>query len=330
MKKKGGKKGGGLLGKMKSAARKASFVGAAATELQDGGQRRGSVMHAMKMDLGHNDPNKPMHERTKNASRLMTANMGGALDRGLTMDEVDANYSMATDPAWQARERKMREAREHAAAGQASRGGKHGGRRMSQADISAAIKKKQEATKNIRTHANQTIKELDKAVLNLNKNRKIAQERIDADQQHIDNLNDELARIAAKKAVIQASYDERMARRARLIPYLEEMERQMGVLCSRTSTLTKRHETRSNHAQMRFAEGELEATRGYRITHMSLAQADLLPQAYRRTRSRPHTPSGPRSITWSGGSSTMSSSMSSMPTPQASGKLHVLKDSFLK
>ena len=63
---------------------------------------------------------------------------------------------------------------------------------MSQVDISAAIKKKQEATKNIRTHANQTIKELDKAVLNLNKNRKIAQERINADQREIDNLRDRM------------------------------------------------------------------------------------------------------------------------------------------
>jgi hypothetical protein len=343
MGKKGGAKGGlaGMMGgsgnadlmkKMKTAVRKASMVGQVKDEVS---KRRGSVMHAMKFDLGHLDPNAPLHERNKNASRLMTKNMGSALDNGLMMDEIDQNYVMHEDPAYIARQQKMAEVRQHASVAAAGRGNRHRGRRMSQADISAAIKKKEEATKNIRVHAQQTIKELDKAVANLSKNRALCQEKIDQDQLAIDKINDELARIKEKKGVIQAEYDEKHARSDRIRPYIEEMERRMGVICSDTGRLRRQHEKKAHHQEKRFCEKSLEASRGYTIGEMSLRQQDLLPASYRRARQRGARGRGSSarsagsdgSIAWSG-----TSTMSSIGTPKASSPkpMNGFKDTFLR
>jgi hypothetical protein len=337
----GGSDKAGLMSKMKTAVRKASIVGATSKEVRDVAKRRGSVMHAMKFDLGHLDPNAPLHERNKNASRLMTANMGSALDKGLMMDEMDNNYVMSEDPAWQARQRKMAEVRQHANMAGAGRGGKHRGRRMSQADISSAIKKKEEATKNIRVHAQQTIQELDKAVANLSKNRALCQEKIDRDQAEVTKINEELVRVKEKKDAIQEEYAERVARRDRIAPYIEEMQKRMGIICIETGALRSRHEKKAHHQLKDYAEKTLTASRGYTIGQMSLKQEDLLPRGYRRAKRQAARTRGMkgsssmqslassgsnRSIAWSG-----DSTMSSIGTPTASSPkaMNVLRDGLL-
>jgi hypothetical protein len=220
------------------------------------------------------------------ASRLMTANMGSALDEGLTMDNVDENYKMSDDPEVQFRDRQLKQALSAAPV----RGSMRGGRRMSQSDVVASMKKQQEAVKNLKHNGKRVVKELEKNVKNLNKNRGKCQEIIDTDEVEINKLNAMLAEIKVKKAVVQKAHDERIVQRDALRIAMKNLENGMTNLVSRVFTAKDRHQ-KTEHKQVKiFSEANNTAERGYHLARTSLKPRDLLPLSLRRSNGKPKFP----------------------------------------
>jgi hypothetical protein len=216
------------------------------------------------------------------ASRLATANAGHALEEGLTMDFVDPNDILDNDADYIHDKHLMDSLEKHVPVkGEMLKGG----RRASISDITAVMKEKQEAKKNLERNGKHILANLDKMVHNLTLNRKQCQDLMEADQEEVDQLARELAIIKTKKERLQNECDERLRRSKKLEGALLALNSGLGNVVSEVKVLNRRHQ-KIEHIQTRsFIKQTNTGQRGYHFDRVSMLPKDLLPMSFRSVES---------------------------------------------